>query len=324
MDLSQLIKDIASSAAPRQPEPVDSLRQQVVATPPEEPLPSAPRLQFESLEQMAALDAPAAALILDAAQPDDVVVTLAANQDEDLRRWLLAPLDQESRHWVVDNAMQLGQPTAALAAAAARRLLATANRLAAEGAITEADCGPDAPPARAESDPDHLTPARGNPVLAPERPELHVSSHVSFAVGGNPATAQAALSDPPPKSRTQAPRTTQSTATTQERCQARPAQPEAANEDLHELRQHLAHLIGLSRRHGQEAVAALAAEAPHPLLQAGLHLLTRPISRNDLDQVMLDLQAQAERSYTAQCDLIRSAIDAIHGGTKAEDFLAGS
>lgn len=309
MDLSKLIKDIAASAAPKQPEPVEAPRQQVVggSSPADEPLATAPRLQFASLEQLATLDAPAAAQILDAAQPDDVVVTLAANQDEELRRWLLAPLDQESRHWVVDNAMQLGQPTTALAQAAAKRLLATANRLAAEGAITEADCGPASPPARVESDPDHLTPARGNPVQAPNRPELHVSSHVSFAVGDNPATAQAALSD------------TRPTARVQDR-----ARRQAVGDEFHDLRQQLAHLIGLSRRHGQEAVTALAAEAPHPLLQAGLHLLARPISRNELDQLMLDLQAQAERSYAAQCDLIRSAIAAIHDGTPAEDFLAGT
>ncbi|MDA3962579.1 MAG: hypothetical protein PF961_17470 [Planctomycetota bacterium] len=299
MDLNKLINEIADNSRSDEPKPAP--RQEVLAPKQAPPPPEPEHIRFADLAAVTKLNERAGAIVLDRAAPDDVVVTIAADPDEHLRRWLLAPLDQQSRHWVVDNAMQLGTPTGALRADAAKRLVALANALAAEGVISEADLEPqDAPePDLADGAEQCPTPAKGNPIVGAQ-PQLHLSPSVSFGVGGGHTSATVISDESAPA----------------------PEQAAAADEDIAALRMHLAQIIGLASRHGQEAVAQVAEDAPHPLLQAGLALLGRPIPRNELDQILLDLQQAIEAAERQRCDLIRNAITAIHAGEPAEEFLA--
>ena len=128
MDLGKLLNDIASQARPAAAEPPTA-----TPRPPTAPE-TATAPAFTNLEQVLALDAEAAARIVDQLEPDTVIALLAGSEDRRLHTWLLGPLDDGSRQWVVKHAARL-RPTRALLAEETTKVLALASSLQAAGRL---------------------------------------------------------------------------------------------------------------------------------------------------------------------------------------------
>ena len=262
-----------------------------------------------SIEVLLGLDENAWRVFLDKA-PTDALVACLVDASEAFRSRVINALDDESRIWIKQNLKLLTDVTPALRDHAREQVLASANRMVANGVIPQPGLrkprvdDAEAPAPAATGDPARQmprvdvgfggfspTPAKGSPVIE-DKPA--------------PSPAKRSDDDVSPLSNSQG-----VGLGAEMTFSRKPGDPTLAL---------VSEVVKVAKGKSPADLAVLASHLDQPLLVEGLRLVAQGIDANQLATALYAAQADLMAEYSRQLDVMREGVMTIRFGEGVDEF----